>query len=66
MSDKIDKLKKRYIEQLMVLQGDSTNDEFALRIGICKSRLSQLRNGKGYGFSLEWIMRKLLLAGGSL
>ena len=53
----IDGLKQNYREQIVKAQGARTGIEYAKALGVTESRLSNLRNGQLYGFSLESLMQ---------
>lgn len=66
MLDEVDRLKAGYIKKILDLQGDDTARDFAKRLGISEPRLSNMVNGRLYGFSLEWLMRLYMSLGGEL
>lgn len=66
VTDQIAELKAGYIRQVLELQGDMPGYEYAKVLGITHARLSNLRNGHTFGFSLDAVMRMVLAAGGSL
>ena len=66
VTDQVAGLKAEYIRKILELQGDMPGYEYAKVLGITHARLSNLRKGHTFGFSLDAVMRMVLAAGGEL